>query len=212
MTFSKIDPRISSYRYLHKIGDKDTELSVSFFKTNDGEQTASDQLLSELYNNRIKSTDKFNTWLKSFIKDNNASIDYPQEMISDMVRMIGIDNNDLILDMYTKLDMSKSEDVARYLKLINRQNHQPTLFEMLDSSILSPDQTPILFKNPSDTKRFKFAKGTYPMSMSNYGGTYIIHLYEAPKDNSNFKHIASFSSNNSVYEYIEQYNLTFQRS
>jgi len=51
MTFSKIDPRISSYAYLHKIGDKDTELSVTFFKSDDGKQTSSDQLLSELYNN-----------------------------------------------------------------------------------------------------------------------------------------------------------------
>ena len=212
MTFSKIDPRISSYSYLHKIGDKDTELSVSFFKTNDGEQTASDQLLSELYNNRIKSTDKFNTWLKSFIKDNNASIDYPEEMISDMVRMIGIDDNDLILDMYAKLDMSKSEDVAQYLKLINQQNQKQTLFEMLDSSILSHDQAPIIFKNPSDTKRFKFAKGTYPMSTSNYGGTYIIHLYEAPKGGLDFKHVMSFDNNDDVYNYIAQYNLTFQRS
>lgn len=209
MTFSKIDPRISSYSYLHKIGDKDTELSVSFFKTNDGEQTASDQLLSELYNNRIKPTDTFNTWLTSFIKNNNASIDYPKEMISDMIRMIGVNKDDLILDMYTKLDMSKSEDVARYLKLINQQSHQPTLFEMLDSDRLSYHEAPIMFKNPSDTKRFKFAKGTYPMSMSSQGGTYIIHLYEAPKGNSHFKHIASFLSNNSVYEYIEQYNLTF---
>ena len=203
MTFSKINPRISSYSYLHKIGDKDTELSVSFFKTNDGEQTASDQLLSEVYNNRIKPTDTFNAWLTSFIKNNNTSIDYPKEMISDMIRMIGVDKND------TKLDMSKSEDVARYLKLINQQSHQPTLFEMLDSDRLSYHEAPIMFKNPSDTKRLKFAKGTYPMSMSSQGGTYIIHLYEAPKGNSHFKHIASFLSNNSVYEYIEQYNLTF---
>lgn len=209
MTFSKIDPRISSYSYLHKIGDKDTELSVSFFKTNDGERTASDQLLSELYNNRIKSTDKFNTWLKSFIKDNNASIDYPKEMISDMVRMIGIDDNDLILDMYAKLDMSKSEDVARYLKLINQQNHQPTLFEMLDSDRLSYHETPIMFKNPSDTKRFKFAKGMYPMNMSNHGGTYIIHLYEALKGALDFKHVMSFDNNDDVYNYIAQYDLIF---
>jgi len=209
MTFSKIDPRISSYAYLHKIGDKDTELSVTFFKTDDGKQTASDQLLSELYNNRIKPTDTFNAWLTSFIKDNNAAIDYPKEMILDMIKMIGVDEDDLILDMYTQLDMSKSEDVARYLKLINRQNHQPTLFEMLDSDRLSYHEAPIMFKNPSDTKRFKFAKGTYPMSMSNQGGTYSIHLYATPKDNSNFKRVASFSSNDAVYDYIEQNNLTF---
>jgi len=209
MTFSKIDPRISSYAYLHKIGDKDTELSVTFFKTDDGKQTASDQLLSELYNNRIKPTDTFNAWLTSFIKDNNAAIDYPKEMILDMIKMIGVDEDDLILDMYTQLDMSKSEDVARYLKLINRQNHQPTLFEMLDSNRLSYHEAPIMFKNPSDTKRFKFAKGTYPMSMSNQGGTYSIHLYATSKDNSNFKRVASFSSNDAVYDYIEQNNLTF---
>jgi len=209
MTFSKIDTRISSYAYLHKIGDKDTELSVTFFKTDDGKQTASDQLLSELYNNRIKPTDTFNAWLTSFIKDNNAAIDYPKEMILDMIKMIGVDEDDLILDMYTQLDMSKSEDVARYLKLINRQNHQPTLFEMLDSDRLLYHEAPIMFKNPSDTKRFKFAKGTYPMSMSNQGGTYSIHLYATPKDNSNFKRVASFSSNDAVYDYIEQNNLTF---
>jgi len=209
MTFSKIDPRISSYSYLHKIGDKDTELSITFFKTDDGKQTASDQLLSELYNNRIKPTDTFNAWLTSFIKDNNAAIDYPKEMILDMIKMIGVDEDDLILDMYTQLDMSKSEDVARYLKLINRQNHQPTLFEMLDSNRLSYHEAPIMFKNPSDTKRFKFAKGTYPMSMSNQGGTYSIHLYATSKDNSNFKRVASFSSNDAVYDYIEQNNLTF---
>lgn len=209
MTFSKIDPRIPSYSYLHKIGDKDTELSVSSFKANDGEQTASEQLLSELYNNRIKPTDTFNAWLTSFIKNNNASIDYPKEMISDMISMIGVNKDDLILDMYTKLDMSKSEDVARYLRLINRQSHQPTLFEMLDSDRLSYHEAPIMFKNPSDTKRFKFAKGTYPMSMSSQGGTYIIHLYEAPKGNSNFKHVASFLSNDAVYDYIEQNDLTF---
>jgi len=209
MTFSKIDPRISSYAYLHKIGDKDTELSVTFFKTDDGKQTASDQLLSELYNNRIKPTDTFNAWLTSFIKDNNAAIDYPKEMILDMIKMIGVDEDDLILDMYTQLDMSKSEDVARYLKLINRQNHQPTLFEMLDSDRLSYHEAPIMFKNPSDTKRFKFAKGTYPMSMSNQGGTYSIHLYATSKDNSNFKRVASFSSNDAVYDYIEHNNLTF---
>lgn len=209
MTFSKINPRISSYAYLHKIGDKDTELSVTFFKTDDGKQTASDQLLSELYNNHIKPTDTFNAWLTSFIKDNNAAIDYPKEMILDMIKMIGVDEDDLILDMYTQLDMSKSEDVARYLKLINRQNHQPTLFEMLDSDRLLYHEAPIMFKNPSDTKRFKFAKGTYPMSMSNQGGTYSINLYATSKDNSNFKRVASFSSNDAVYDYIEQNNLTF---
>lgn len=214
MTFSKIDPRISSYNYLHKIGDKDTELSITFFKTDDGKQTASDQLLSELYNNRIKPTDTFNGWLLSFIKENSQAnnyfvYDYPERMISEMIRMIGVDEDDLILDMYTQLNMSKSEDVARYLKLINRQNHQPTLFEMLDSDRLSYHEAPIMFKNPSDTKRFKFAKGTYPMSMSNQGGTYIIHLYEAPKGDSKFKHVASFLSNDAVYDYIEQNNLTF---
>lgn len=209
MTFSKIDPRISSYSYLHKIGDKDTELSVSFFKTNDQHRTATEQLLLEIYNNSIKPTETFNSWLLSFVKENSEANDGPTRMISDMIRMIGVKDTDLIFDMYTKLEMSRSEDIVQYFKLINQQNHQPTLFEMLDSSILSHGQTPIVFKNPSDTKRFKFAKGTYPMNISNHGGTYIIHLYETPKGALDFKHVMSFDNNDDVYNYIQQYDLTF---
>lgn len=209
MTFSKIDPRISSYSYLHKVGDKNTELNVSFFKTNNQHRTATEQLLLEIYNNSVKPTETFNSWLLSFVKENSEANDGPTRMISDMIRMIGVKDTDLIFDMYTKLEMSRSEDIIQYFKLINQQNQKQTLFEMLDSSILSHNQAPILFKNPSDTKRFKFAKGIYPMSMSNYGGTYIIHLYEAPKGALDFKHVMSFDNNDDVYNYIEQYDLTF---
>lgn len=209
MTTKRIDATISSYSYFHQIGNKDRELSVSIFTTANGKRTATEQLSMEMYSDQIETTQRFNEWLLNFVKSNGEFKTYSKEMVLDMIRMIGVDDEALIYDMYTKLDMSRSTDVAQYFKLINNQNQQQTLFEMLDSSIVPYDKEPIVFKNPANTKQFKFAKGVYPMSPLNYGGTYSIRLFEAPKDTTHFKHVRTFTNNDELYRYIFQNDLTF---
>ena len=210
MPITKIDPTISSYSYFHHLGNKNNEISISIFKTADGERTATEQLLLEMYCNQVEKTQKFNKWLLEFVKENGIFDQQPKPFVLDMIKMIGVDDETYIYDLYTQLDMSKSEDVAQYFKLINIKTPNQTLFEMLDTSIVSLNKKPIIFKNPSDTKRFKFANGTYPMNPANNGGTYIIHLFAAPKDSNHFSEIKAFTNNDDLYNYIAQNDLTFE--
>lgn len=200
-----LNPLVQTYYYIHLPGKKDYALNLDLFENDKG--TATNQILNDFQNDLIADTDTLYDYLQEFVKTPSFKNALVYEDFDSIFKNYMFDKNTYLLDIIDILDLSHSYDLVQYLKLISKYQRVQTLFESLDYS----KHKDIIFTNPSRTNQYMFAHGVYPANMSSMGGTYSISLYEKQYNNSNknSRLIKQFTNNSDLYEYIYQYNLTF---
>lgn len=202
-----IDASLKKFEYIHPSGDQSRVVSFTILDHDSETKSIETTLLDDIHNGHISNQTLIFDWLMTHVKANQPI--YPlNQLIKDFLVYSNIDENELILNIFTSLDLSHPNDLVTYLKICH--NIKVTLFEQLDVKRTHYGHQELTFSNPAKSMQYKFGNAVVPTWSTNYGGSYFINLYELPYGASNkaSKLIKKFDNNLDVYDYIINHQLT----